>query len=69
MRSGYVELSVKVKKATAKALMVECEDADVDEQWIPLSVCDLDAGDVEVEEGSMGTLCVAEWFATREGLT
>lgn len=67
MSKEYVELDVEVRKATGKAIMIRCEDADVDEQWVPRSVCDFEASEVE-EEGDTGKLFVEEWFARKEGL-
>jgi hypothetical protein len=63
-----VELEVEIRKVTPRAVMVRCEDADVDEQWIPQACIDWDASEAEPEEGSTGTLFVARSFARREGL-
>lgn len=64
-----VELEVTVRAKTAKAIMISCEAADVDEQWIPLSCVTWEKGDVELKRGETGTLHVAKWFAKREGLS
>ncbi len=65
----YVELDVEVRIVTSKAIMISCEDADVDEQWIPRSTIDWDASTAKPERGSKGKLFVAEWFAEKEGLS
>lgn len=64
----YVSLDVEVRQVTGKAVMVRCEDAGVDKQWVPRSLVDWDASDAEPEVGSMGALVVEEWFARKEGL-
>lgn len=68
MREGWVELDVEVRRVSPKAVMVRCEEADVDEQWIPCSLIDWQESEAEPEEGSAGALVVAEWFARKEGL-
>jgi hypothetical protein len=57
-----------VRRVTPKAVMIESEEADVDEQWIPRSLIDWEASEAEPEEGSAGRLLVAAWFARKEGL-
>lgn len=54
---------VRCIKETSLAILCDIEG---NEQWIPKSVIDDDS---EVhEEGDEGTLSVAGWFATKEGL-
>ncbi len=65
----YVSIEdVVVKRVTPKAIMISCDDADVDEQWVPLSVVDWEASSAEPSVGSEGTLYLAEWFARKESL-
>lgn len=68
MPNDVIDLEVKVVAVTSKAICIECESADVDEQWIPLSCVVWEKGDVEPERGEMGTLHVKKWFAKKEGL-
>lgn len=58
----YVDLDgYRVARTTAKAVLLAKGDFEV---WVPRSVCEdgdeLDMGDTDI--------CVAEWFAEREGL-
>ncbi len=62
-QSNYVTLpNVKVKRITAKAMLVDIDDEEV---WLPLSqIADPD----NYQEGDEGSLSVTEWIAKEKNL-
>lgn len=57
---------VRVVALTDMAVLIDFGD---DETWVPLSVIDLDDTSFELERESEGNVAIAEWFATKKGLS
>lgn len=59
-------LDVHVVHTTARALLIK--NSDGNKHWIPRSVV-VTGGDIgsEAIEGAKGDICIAQWFAEKEG--
>lgn len=64
MAAPPIQISVWVKKATEKALLVE---VDGEEVWLPRSQIVEDESEA-LEEGDTGTLAITQWIAREKGL-
>lgn len=56
---------VTIKRLTKKAVLVEFDDADKTQKWIPLSVVSTKTA-AQCEEGNViANFCVESWFAEK----
>lgn len=62
----YEDVLVKRVSDSGKALLIQLQPTKAP-VWVPVSVIDLDESDA-VDEGDVGTVAIAEWFAEKEGL-
>lgn len=58
----------KCLRETEKALLVELEDHDNREVWIPKSVIHDDSEVFDSEKNAEGSVVVQEWWAMKENL-
>lgn len=61
----YVVLPVLVKKTTHKAVLINLGEGG--DRWVPMS-CISTASLAEIDEGYLGDIEVAQWFAEKENL-
>lgn len=62
-----VAFDVTVLALTDLAVRVQVDET-AGVHWVPMSVVDLDATEVDLDRGAKGTLAVASWWAEKEGL-
>ena len=70
MKSDLIDITVRVKRITDRAMLVEPAYTPREAAWVPLSQVEIAACDARDADGTgkLHTLTIPEWLAVEKGL-